>query len=279
MPQLIKAPFVLPASGENAERIEEYIGRLASETSALSLARIVCPPDWAEPAQRPEFDEATLVLKGVLNLESEGELLQVSAGEAVLVKAGETIRYTTPASQGAEYLAFCAPAFAMPLAHREGMEATPRSEPLPALTIVGYVRAPITEPVDEGWGEVESVIELAPAYHGATRGLEEFSHALIVTYLHCAHYEAERHLLRRPRGRADMPELGIFAQRAKDRPNPIGITAVRIVSVNAESLVVRGLDAIDGTPVLDIKPYNPAFDRVDNARIPEWMERLMHGYF
>jgi tRNA (Thr-GGU) A37 N-methylase len=76
-----------------------------------------------------------------------------------------------------------------------------------------------------------------------------------------------------------MPEIGIFAQRAKHRPNPIGLTAVRLLSVAGNVLTVRGLDAIDGSPVLDIKPYFPAFDRVDDANAPEWVGRLMEGYF
>jgi tRNA (Thr-GGU) A37 N-methylase len=76
-----------------------------------------------------------------------------------------------------------------------------------------------------------------------------------------------------------MPELGIFAQRAKHRPNPIGITAARVVGRDGAVLRVRGLDAIDGTPILDVKPYVPAFDRVDAPTVPEWMDRLMRGYF
>lgn len=76
-----------------------------------------------------------------------------------------------------------------------------------------------------------------------------------------------------------MPEVGIFAQRAKDRPNPLGITAVSIVRVESGVLVVRGLDAINGTPVVDVKPYYPAYDRVMNAAVPEWVNRLMEGYF
>jgi len=137
----------------------------------------------------------------------------------------------------------------------------------------------VTEKVDAGWGAVEAVIDLEPAYRGATRGLEAFSHALIVCLLHEARCEAERHRERRPRGEAEMPEVGIFAQRAKDRPNPIGITAVALVGVEPERLVVRGLDAIDGTPVLDIKPYVPAYDRIAAPSVPEWIERLMRGYF
>ena len=76
-----------------------------------------------------------------------------------------------------------------------------------------------------------------------------------------------------------MPLVGAFAQRAKHRPNPIGITAVEILAAEGNVLTVRGLDAIDGTPVLDIKPYLPAFDRVDDARVPAWIEKLMEGYF
>jgi len=76
-----------------------------------------------------------------------------------------------------------------------------------------------------------------------------------------------------------MPEVGIFAQRAKDRPNPIGITAVPIVKVLPEAIEVRGLDAIHGTPVLDLKPYYPAYDLVRGASVPEWVDRLMAGYF
>ena len=81
-------------------------------------------------------------------------------------------------------------------------------------------------------------------------GLQNFSHAIIVTYLHQANYERGKHLQRRPRGQEDMPKVGIFSQRAKDRPNPIGITAVKIQNVNENYLEVQGLDAIDGTPIL-----------------------------
>jgi tRNA-Thr(GGU) m(6)t(6)A37 methyltransferase TsaA len=76
-----------------------------------------------------------------------------------------------------------------------------------------------------------------------------------------------------------MPVLGIFAQRAKHRPNPIGITAVQLLSVKDNIITVKGLDAIDGTPVIDIKPYFPQYDRVEKAKIPEWVSRLMVNYF
>jgi tRNA (Thr-GGU) A37 N-methylase len=101
----------------------------------------------------------------------------------------------------------------------------------------------------------------------------------VLTYLHQASFDPSAHLIRRARGLATMPLVGIFAQRAKDRPNPIGVTAVPLVSVTDESVVVRGLDAIDGTPVLDIKPYYPVDDKADQAVVPEWVTRLMQGYF
>lgn len=111
------------------------------------------------------------------------------------------------------------------------------------------------------------------------QGLEEFSHLLVIFLMHQATYSPGDDLARRPRGREDMPLVGIFAQRARHRPNPIGVTAVRLLSVQENVLTVRGLDAVEGTPVLDIKPYVSAFDRVEDAVTPRWVERLMEGYF
>ena len=148
-----------------------------------------------------------------------------------------------------------------------------------SLRAIGFVKSPATEKVDENWGSVESTIELLPEYRAGLRGLEDFSHVLVTAFLHGAKYEPARHLVRRPRGQADMPELGIFAQRAKDRPNPLGITVVKLVSVEPDGLTVRGLDAIDGTPVLDLKPHFPAFDSPPGATVAPWVETLMRGYF
>jgi tRNA (adenine37-N6)-methyltransferase len=144
---------------------------------------------------------------------------------------------------------------------------------------IGTVRSRASEKVDEDWGSVESAIVVEPQLRAGLRGLEQFSHVLVVAFLHGASFDPARHLVRRPRGQADMPELGIFAQRAKDRPNPLGITVVPLLEVTAEGLRVRGLDAIDGTPILDLKPYFPQFDSAPGARVPEWVERLMRGYF
>lgn len=143
---------------------------------------------------------------------------------------------------------------------------------------IGWVHNTVAEKKDHSWGNELSTIQLEPAYLSGLMGLEAFSHAIIVTYLHKAAYQPEKHLQRRPQNREDMPLTGIFAQRAKDRPNPIGLTAVQIVAVNEDSLTVKGLDAVDGTPVLDIKPYYPVYDRKD-ARVPQWVDRLMAEYF
>ena len=144
---------------------------------------------------------------------------------------------------------------------------------------IGTVESPVTEGVDEGWGSVVSRIVLRPELAEGLRGIEGFSHAMIVFLMHRHMFDPAADLTRRPRGRDDMPLVGAFAQRAKHRPNPIGITAVEILAAEGNVLTVRGLDAIDGTPVLDIKPYLPAFDRVDDARVPAWIEKLMEGYF
>ena len=144
--------------------------------------------------------------------------------------------------------------------------------------IIGEVKSPVTEAVDMNWGEVVSEIVLKPEYAPGLLGLGDFSHAMILTFLHEAKYDPEVHLRRHPQERQDMPLLGIFAQRARHRPNRIGVTAVEIVEVTENSVKVRALDAIDGTPVIDVKPYVPVYDKKD-ATIPEWMEKMMKGYF
>lgn len=143
---------------------------------------------------------------------------------------------------------------------------------------VGYVQNQIHDKKDTAWGGDLSTIILENEYHTGLKGLEGFSHAMVIFYLDQAKYEREAHLQRRPRDRDDMPMVGIFSQRTKDRPNNIGVTTVQIVSVDDKSLTVKGLDAIDGTPVLDIKPYYPVFDKRD-AHVPEWVDRLMEHYF
>jgi tRNA-Thr(GGU) m(6)t(6)A37 methyltransferase TsaA len=145
-------------------------------------------------------------------------------------------------------------------------------------TFIGTVKSPISEPVDTNWGEVESEIVLKPEYAPGLLGLEGFSHLLVLTFLHEVKFIPEKHLRRHPQEREDMPLLGIFAQRARHRPNRIGVTAVEIVEVTDNSVKVRALDAIDGTPIIDIKPYVPLYDSRD-ATIPFWLDELMEDYF
>lgn len=144
---------------------------------------------------------------------------------------------------------------------------------------IGFVSSSVTEQTDENWGQITSRILLQSEYIGALSGLEDFSHAIIITYLHQAKYEKEKHLQRRPRGLESMPKVGIFSQRAKDRPNPIGVTAVKIINVEDGYIEVQGLDAINETPVLDIKPYYPQYDKIDSPKVPEWVNMLMEKYF
>ena len=146
------------------------------------------------------------------------------------------------------------------------------------IEVIGTVSSPVTEGVDEDWGSVVSEIRLNEKYVSGLRGLEEFSHVLVLFYMHKYSFDPDADLVRRPQGRPDMPLTGVFAQRAKHRPNPIGVTAVELLKVKGDTLVVRGLDAIDGTPVLDVKPYFPAFDRRE-ANTPSWVDELMKNYF
>lgn len=144
---------------------------------------------------------------------------------------------------------------------------------------IGMVKSPVKRPVDEKWGQVIAEIQLTDSLAPGLVGIEQFSHVIVIFFMHQYTFAPTTHLVRRPQERADMPEVGIFAQRAKHRPNPIGITAVELIERRGDVLVVKGLDAIDGTPVLDIKPYCPAFDSRPTARTPQWFETLMKNYF
>lgn len=119
MPRLIATPSRVTAAGEPPKTIDEYVGRVNSGDAALSLAHMHSPSGWAEPGQRPEFDEYTLVLRGALRVEHEGGELTVAAGQAVHTAAGEWVRYSSPGADGAEYVAVCLPAFALDTAHRD----------------------------------------------------------------------------------------------------------------------------------------------------------------
>ena len=119
MAQLILFPTVIPAVGEPPKIIEEFIGRVNSETAAISVAKMTSPSGWHEPGQRPEFDEYTIVLRGELQVETRETVHQVSAGQAIIVDAGEWVRYSTPGPEGAEYIAVCLPAFSPETVHRD----------------------------------------------------------------------------------------------------------------------------------------------------------------
>src|SRR5690242_21421309 len=145
---------------------------------------------------------------------------------------------------------------------------------------VGEVRNGRTDAADHGWGALESTIELHRPYVDGALGLEQWSHVIVLFYMHRGDVSEESPAMtRRPRGRDEMPLLGVFAQRGRMRPNPIGVTTVPIVRVEPGRVIVRGLDAVDGTPVLDLKPWAPAFDAARDAREPAWFGRLMEGYF
>ena len=119
MPRLITAPAVITAAGNLPKRIEEFVGRVNSGHAGVSVARMTSPAGWKEPGQRPAFEEITLVLSGVLRVESESGTHDVRAGQAIVTAAGEWVRYSTPDPDGAEYVAICVPAFSPESVHRD----------------------------------------------------------------------------------------------------------------------------------------------------------------
>ena len=120
MARLISNPTVIPAAGQPPKIIAEFIGRVNSSTNAISIAKMISPSGWREPGQTPEFDEYTIVLKGELQVETRDTVHKVAAGQAIVVNAGEWVRYSTPGSDGAEYVAVCLPAFSPETVHRDG---------------------------------------------------------------------------------------------------------------------------------------------------------------
>ena len=119
MPQLIAAPSVVQAAGNKPKRIEEFAGHVNSGHARVSVARMVSPGGWQEPGQRPDFEEITVVLRGLLRVEHERGVLDVRAGQAVVTRPGEWVRYSTPEAEGAEYIAVCLPAFSPATVHRD----------------------------------------------------------------------------------------------------------------------------------------------------------------
>ena len=119
MPTLIPQPTVIAPAGNKPKRIEEYAGRVNSGHTGVSVARMLSPEGWEEPGQRPDFEEITVVLSGLLRVDHEGGTLDVRAGQAVVAAPGEWIRYSSPEPGGAEYVAICLPAFSPATVHRD----------------------------------------------------------------------------------------------------------------------------------------------------------------
>ena len=119
MPTKIEKPTIIKAAGNKPKIIEEYMGRVNSGTEAVSVARMQSPSGWVEPGQTPDFDEYTVVLKGMLQVTTRDATLEVNAGQAVITHKGEWVQYGSPGPEGAEYVAICLPAFSMETVHRD----------------------------------------------------------------------------------------------------------------------------------------------------------------
>ena len=149
------------------------------------------------------------------------------------------------------------------------------------LTPIGLVRSTRHQPEDDNWDQEQSHIELDPTQFTpeSLAGLADFSHAEILFHMHQVNPEKIEHTARHPRNNPNWPKAGIFAQRAKNRPNQIGSTICRILSVEGLKLHLLGLDAIEGTPVLDIKPWISEFGPRGETHQPTWATDLMAGYW
>ncbi len=145
---------------------------------------------------------------------------------------------------------------------------------------VGFVVGGRREPIDDNWGEVEARIVLHDRFDpDVVAGLDAFSHIDVVFHFDRVDESSVHYGARHPRDRADWPLVGLFAQRAKARPNRIGVSTCELLGVDGTQLRVRGLDAIDHTPVLDIKPHVVEFGPRREVRQPEWMTELMSRYW
>jgi tRNA-Thr(GGU) m(6)t(6)A37 methyltransferase TsaA len=146
---------------------------------------------------------------------------------------------------------------------------------------IGHVRGGRAEATNDHWGPIKARIELDPDRFrpDALKGLKDFSHVEVVFFFHGVKDEDVVMGARHPRGRADWPSVGIFAQRGKSRPNRIGVSTCRVMSVHDLTIEVEGLDAIDGTPVLDVKPVLKAFLPRGVLREPPWAFEIMKTYW
>ena len=135
---------------------------------------------------------------------------------------------------------------------------------------IGIVRNGFSEPVHQNWDKIVSDILIDNGLTEALDGLEEFSHILVLYWMHQSNRAIKSYKIH-PRGDPQLPLTGLFASRSPNRPNPVGKATVRLLQRNGNVLRVEGLDAIDGTPVIDIKPYIPRYDSVTDARVPQWI--------
>ncbi|MCZ6703418.1 MAG: cupin [Ignavibacteria bacterium] len=119
MPTIIRSSSIIKSAGNKPKIVEEFIGRVNSKTDGVSIARMKSPAGWVEPGQTPEFDEYTIVLNGVLRIETKEKKFDIKQGEAIIVHKGEWIRYSSPLPEGAEYIAVCLPAFSPEIVNRD----------------------------------------------------------------------------------------------------------------------------------------------------------------
>lgn len=143
------------------------------------------------------------------------------------------------------------------------------------LNPIGWVKNGIKEPMSYGWEEVVSEVELIVAPE-ILDGIEGFSHLIVLFWMHRVSAEARSLLKIHPKDRQDLPLVGVIATRTQNRPNPLGMTTVSLLGRKGNRLKVKGLDAINGTPVIDIKPYLPPYDALGEAKMPDWVRGL--GY-
>ena len=140
------------------------------------------------------------------------------------------------------------------------------------LVPIGQANNAVKKPALTGWKELVTEIVLDTQYTKGLDGIEDYSHVIIVYWMG---QEKECHLKHHPQGRTDVPYGGIFACRCPQRPNRIAISTVKLLSRKKNSIEVEGLDILDNTPILDIKPYTPVYDMVHNTRVPVWVSRLV----
>lgn len=139
------------------------------------------------------------------------------------------------------------------------------------IKVIGVVRNNVRESIFGGWKEVISNLEIYDDFIDGLSGLEDYSHVTVIYWMNAVDSCTLTH---RPQGKKDVPEVGIFACRCPTRPNPLGISTAKLLRKDKKSLSVKGLDALDGTPIIDIKPYTPQYDLYSDVVIPEWVNKL-----